>query len=481
MLSGTESLPHPEIAGLLGPQLTAEQARLIYDAGPDAVIFALLTLARQAVLQAQSPTVAGTDPSCPSGQTPTYLKSTGKRRRKRPGAKLGHPGRRRPTPEPNAFVTHTLEACPACGGAVKPLPATRTRIIEDIPEDITPVVTAHTIPRYYCKTCGKSFEPTVPDALPGSQIGVKVVVLSAWLHYLLGTTLGQILDVFNFHLSFPLTSGGLMQSWHRLREVLQSWYLEIEMSAKASAVLHADETGWRVNGKTHWLWCFTNDDTTYYHIDPGRGKAVVKKFFKKAYEGVLVTDFWGAYNAVVCANKQKCLPHLLRDIKRTTKYHKPGSDWPLFAKRLKRLIRDSLRLQKSRGELTSESFVSRRNLLQSRLDALIHATWEQKHARRLVKRLRRHRLELLTFLDVVGVPPDNNHGEREIRPAVIMRKNSYANGSPEGATTQAALMSIFRTLKRRGHDPIRTVINALRTYLKTGHLPPLPSKITTNG
>jgi transposase len=287
--------------------------------------------------------------------------------------------------------------------------------------------------------------------------------------------------VFNFHLGFPLTSGGLVQSWHRLREVLQSWYLEIEMSAKASAVLHADETGWRVNGKTHWLWCFTNDDTTYYHIDPGRGKAAVKKFFKKTYAGVLVTDFWGAYNAVVCAQKQKCLPHLLRDIKRTTKYHKPGSDWPLFAKRLKRLIRDSLRLQKSRGELASESFASRRNLLQTRLDALIDATWEQKHARRLVKRLRRHRLELLTFLDVVGVPPDNNHAEREIRPAVIMRKNSYANGSQEGATTQAILMSIFRTLKRRGHDPIRTVINALRTYLKTGHLPPLPSKITTNG
>jgi hypothetical protein len=99
----------------------------------------------------------------------------------------------------------------------------------------------------------------------------------------------------------------------------------------------------------------------------------------------------------------------------------------------------------------------------------------------LQKRLKRHRSELLTFLDVEGVPSDNNHGEREIRPAVIMRKNSQANGSREGAFTQAVLMSIFRTLKRRGHDPIQTVVNAVREYLKSGILPPLPGKKTSHG
>ena len=46
-----------------------------------------------------------------------------------------------------------------------------------------------------------------------------------------------------------------------------------------------------------------------------------------------------------------------------------------------------------------------------------------------------------TFLDHPGVPPDNNHAERQIRPAVIVRKNSYANDSEEGAETQAVLMS----------------------------------------
>ena len=76
------------------------------------------------------------------------------------------------------------------------------------------------------------------------------------------------------------------------------------------------------------------------------------------------------------------------------------------------------------------------------------------------------------FLDVRAV--DNNHAERAIGPAVIIRKNSYGNRSERGADTQAVLMSIFRTLKQRGHDPIRTITDAIATYLKIGQLPPLP-------
>jgi transposase len=469
------------LEAMLGPQLTEEQARLIYAQGADAVVFALLSLAKQ--LAEKRPSASATpDPSAPSGQTPPYSKPAAKGRAKPRGAKPGHVGHRRPAPPRiDRREEHSLSACPKCHGPVRACRSARTRIIEDIPADITPVVTEHTIPRYWCPQCRDTVEPTVPDALPGATIGLRVVVLSAWLHYLLGVTLAQIVDVFNFHLHFPLTAGGLVQMWRRLREVLFAWYLEIQAQALNSAVLHADETGWRVNGKTHWLWCFTTTDSTYYLIDRSRGSPALKKFFKKEFAGVLVTDFWSAYNAVVAAHKQKCLPHLLRDIKRTQHYHKPGGDWPAFAKQLKRLIRDSLRLSKRRRELPAERFAARRRRLEDRLHALLAQPWENRHARRLVKRLRRHASELFTFLDHPEVPSDNNHGERQIRPAVIARKNSYANGSEDGAQTQAVLMSVFRTLKQRGHNPVSAALEAVRDYLRTGELPPLPKAITENG
>jgi len=479
--AGTETLDTASLQALLGPQLTEEQSRLIYEQGADAVVFALLSLAKQL---ADKPVVVSTtpDPSSPSGQTPPYVKPTTKGRAKPEGARPGHPGHRRPTPPRiDRREEHTLSACPKCHGPVRACRSARTRIIEDIPADITPVVTEHTIPRYWCPHCRDTVEPVVPDALPGSTIGWRVVVLSAWLHYLLGVTLAQILDVFNFHLHFKLTAGGLVQMWRRLREILFAWYLEIQTPALSSAVLHADETGWRVNGQTHWLWCFTTTELTYYLIDRSRGSPALKKFFKKEFAGVLVTDFWSAYNAVVAAQKQKCLPHLLRDLKRTQHYHKPGGDWPAFSKQLKRLIRDSLRLSKRRKELSAAVFTSRRNRLERRLRDLLAQPWENRHARRLVKRLRRHASELFTFLDHPEVPSDNNHGERQIRPAVIARKNSYANGIEDGAETQAVLMSVFRTLKQRGRNPVSAVLEAVRSYLQTGQLPPLPAKATEIG
>ena len=119
--------------------------------------------------------------------------------------------------------------------------------------------------------------------------------------------------------------------------------------------------------------------------------------------------------------------------------------------------------------------------LDARLEELIDTAWDDSQARRLIKRLRRHANDLFTFLDQPGVPFDNNLAERAIRPAVIIRKNSYGNRSDQGADVQAILMSIFLTLKKRGLNPIETVRNSMTEYLKSGQLPPLPQHTTPIG
>lgn len=463
----------------MGPSLTEEEARAIFAQGEEAVVFAMLTLAKMA---ASKQNATGADsPSTPSGMKATFQKEPVKKRQKKPGRPKGHQGERRPTPTKiDQHVEHRLEVCPDCGEPLHRCKGTRKRIIEDIPEIIEPVVTEHTIHRDYCPKCEKQVEPKVPDALPGSQIGLRVLVLTAWLHYGLGVTLSQIVDVFNFHLHFKLSGGGLIQMWYRLQEILYAWYEEIQKDVLDAKVMFADETGWRVKGKTWWLWCFTTADATYYMIDRCRGSPALVKFFIREFRGILVSDFWGAYNAVVCLAKQKCIPHLLRELVRVQKYEKTGRSWQRFAKKLRRLLRDAIRLSKH-SQRSAPDFASKRQRLKDRLQTLIETPWQDKHARRLVKRLRRHANELFTFLDHAEVPHDNNTGERAIRPAVIIRKNSYANRSEEGADMQAVLMSIFRTLKQRGHNPLRTIVSALRTYVKTGKLPPLPTKVTSVG
>ncbi len=463
-----------ELNVALGPQLTAKDAVAIYAQGQEAVVFALLELARR-LAGAEGRCASVHSPATPSGMRPVHQKPAVKKRGKTPGRPAGHPGSRRPPPARiDERKTHRAPCCPHCQGALKRCQETRTRYTEDIPLDIQPVVTEHTIHRDWCPRCCKQVEPVVPDALPGSQIGNRVLTLSAWLHYGLGQTIAHVVDVFSHHLQFSLTPGGLQQQWYRLQEILFPWYEQIQNEALDAAVLHADETGWRVNGKGHWLWCFSHARGTYYLIDRRRGRPVLAKFFRRAFAGTLVSDFWGAYNAVVCSRRQVCLAHLLRDLKHVEQYKHPSPHWGKFAKQLRRLIRDGLRLKRRQPELSGETYASRRNRLHARLDALIRTPWNDKQAQRLLKRFRRHRQHLFTFLDDPAVPADNNHGERAIRPAVIIRKNTYGNRSQRGADTQAVLMSIYRTLKQRGHDPLSTITNALAEHLNTGKLPALP-------
>jgi len=468
-------LPQQLMEALGAGRLSQEQARTIYAYGPEAVVFALLLLCKQLTeLRAQRASESHQTPGTPSGMKPPYQKPPSKGRKKPAGQKLGHTGHCRPRPERiDHRKEHRAECCPHCGGPLRRCGYVRTRYTEDIPE-VQPEVTEHLIYRDWCPRCQKLVEPAVPDALPGATLGNRVLVLSAWLHYALGNTLSQIVEVFNFYLQMKLTPGGLVQMWYRLQAILYPWYEQIQQEALHSAVLQADESGWRVDGKTHWLWCFTTPTLTYYMIDRCRGSPALRRFFVEEFAGTLVSDFWAAYNAVLCADRQTCLVHLLRELEHTEQSKSPGEDWPTFAKRLRRLLGDAIRLGRARAEMDEAAYERRRMLLASRLEDLLAEQWQSADARRLVKRLRRHQNDLFTFLDQTHVPFDNNAAERAIRPAVIIRKNSYGNRTQRGADCQSVLMSIFRTLKQRGHDPIRTLVDALATYLTTKNLPPLP-------
>jgi len=464
----------------LGAGLTQRQAEAIYAQGKEAVVFALLKQSQMLAAKHHLPAAVAADPSTPSAQKPVFTKDTSKRG-KRPGRKKGHAGVCRGRPERiDRTVEHRASCCPDCGSPLKQCSQSRDRYVEDVPVEVRVETVRHIIHRDWCSHCRKAVEPVITEALPSSSIGNGIVVLSAWLHYALGNTISQILSVFNFHLQFTMSQGGLVQIWHRLADILQAWYDEIAEDIQNAGVLHGDETGWRVNGKTHWLWCFTSQTATIFTIERSRAGPVVLAFIKDCFDGVFVSDFWYAYNVLTCA-KQKCLVHLLRELERVWKYKDSGGDWPAFSKKLKRLIRDAIRLRKSKDELEAALYQRRCERMEKRLQLTLEQDWSNKEAKRLLKRLTRHQDEVLTFLHHADVPFENNFGERSIRGAVIMRKNSFNNRSEKGASTQSVLMSVFFTIKQRGLNPVDTVKEALKIYLKTGTLPRLKEFTASNG
>src|SRR5512140_3738540 len=116
----------------LGPGLDRAPAEAIFVQGKEAVIFALLEMAKQL---AETQKAASATPSTPSGMIPVYEKPAVSSRKKRPGRANGHPGSGRARPERvDRCEEHRLPCCPHCQGRLKRLSDVRVRYVEDIPE-----------------------------------------------------------------------------------------------------------------------------------------------------------------------------------------------------------------------------------------------------------------------------------------------------------------------------------------------------------
>ena len=131
-------------------ELDAAALSALCEKSPELVSLALLAAAKRIAELEGERRYGSTSPSTPSGMVPIYTKpnTQKKRRRKKPGARVGHQGVRREQPvRIDERETHRLDCCPHCQGPLQRCARSRTRVIEDIPEEIKPVVTEHTIHR----------------------------------------------------------------------------------------------------------------------------------------------------------------------------------------------------------------------------------------------------------------------------------------------------------------------------------------------
>ena len=396
-------------------------------------------------------------PTTPSGMKPPYLKPTGKKRRRKPGRGKGHLGTSRQKPENvNHHQNHTLCNCPECNNNLGEPVTSYKRYTEDIPS-VEVKVTEHTVYGYWCSVCKKIVYAKGTDALPNAMLGLRVIVFTAWLHYLIGISVNNIVKLLADFANFQVTAGGLTQAWKNLACTLEPVYKDIGKKIAKAAVLNADETGWRISGVTHWLWCFATQKFCYYVIDKSRGSPVVKKIFGKIFKGILICDFWGAYNKLCALAKQRCFYHLFTELLKVDKQNKSKA-WKRFRKKLSRLLKDAIRLAGRKDQLKPEIFQHLKTRLYARLDQLIEIVSEDKDVTRLIKRLNRHKKELFTFLEYQGVSPYNNHGEQQMRKPAINRKISQQNRSYMGAKTQAILMTLFRSAELQKLNPVETIL-----------------------
>jgi transposase-like protein len=398
-------------------------------------------------------------PSPPLPLVPAFVKPNLPRRRKRkPGRKDGHAAALRAMP---AKIDHHQDVPlptdrqkhPVCPHCKCPLQKRRQhrRIVEDLVPSSVETTCYHTHSGY-CPGCRKRIESKAPEQppaanVPHGQLGINALASGAILRVRHRLPFRQIAQLMKDMPGLSISAGGLVKQLKRLSRWLDEKYQELIRQMRASPHVHADETGWRIDGKNFWLWAFTDPTFTLYHVDESRGGKVPLKLLGKAFGGTVIADFYSAYDRLN-GNKQRCLTHLMREIKETAEKSPGFADTPL-SRKLLRWCKQALRLKKRWDELSDPQYEMKASRLEDRLDAIVQIKSEHPDARRLTKRLTRYRSELTRFLWDQKLDGTNNAAERALRPAVVMRKITGGSRSEHAARAWAKIASLLRTADQR--------------------------------
>jgi transposase len=381
---------------------------------------------------------------------------------KKRGPKPGHPchPRRRPDNVDQTIVVFP-EQCPEGHGEL-PFPSDskwHSHVQIDLPEPGKPIVTEFLVGSSYCADCGKyhSAEGRVSGSLYGPRLHAHV----CYWKYSLGLSFLKIQKLLKEQYGLSLSTGQLSEIVTRTAKKFEDAYDDLKTSLHDQSHLHVDETGWRLDGKNGWLWSFSNQDISVYAIDPSRSQGVVEEILGAVFGGVLCSDFYGAYHKIQ-SEKQKCWAHILRDLKNLREKDPSNLEIQYFASRLKNFFERGKQLREDK--VVGKDIGSRLKRLKSDTEFFACRKFKHPELQTLAKRLIKYRREMYTFIEK-NLEPTNNNAEREIRPAVLMRKISYGNRSDQGRQNQAILMSIIRTAHKRGQNFVA---------MATGHLAGLP-------
>ena len=96
---------------------------------------------------------------------------------------------------------------------------------------------------------------------------------------------------------------------------LRAAYDDIRTEVQQSAVVHQDDTGWRINGTQAWLQVASTSRSVYFQVRTSHTAKELLEMLGENFQGVLVTDRFRTYDAssFKAIKQQKCLYHIVRN------------------------------------------------------------------------------------------------------------------------------------------------------------------------
>lgn len=240
-----------------------------------------------------------------------------------------------------------------------------------------------------------------------------------------------------------ISEGSVDNLLERMAQKALPLYNKIREQVQQSHVVGSDETGSRFGGKKGWFHVWQTTRLTFIVASFNRGYSTINDYFTNGFPlTVYVSDCWAAQLKVAALAHQLCIAHLLRELRNFE--DALSCRW---SSQMKQLLQDAIALNK---QMRSQDYLVLGiavNKLEERLSELLLADHcaSHKKVKAFVKRLKKNRNSILTFLHHPKVPPDNNGSERAIRNVKVKTKVSGLFRTERGATRFAIIRSVIDT------------------------------------
>ena len=398
--------------------------------------------------------------------------SPGKNQEKR---KKGSHGFARRRDEPTHRVEHATASCPDCQVALTGGRVRGSRQVISLPR-VRARVTEHVVLERACPKCRKRWAPE-PDwgaiTVGRQRFGVSVQSEVSMLREECRLPFRVIQRYLKWRFGLRLSVGELVALTRGVAEHGREEYDRLRQEIRASPVVYGDETGWRQDGRNGYLWSFSTPEVRYFLYRPGRSQRVVEEVLGDEFEGVLVSDFYGAYN-VYQGPHQRCWTHLLRDIHQLKEQHPQDLVLARWAHAVREVYDHAQAYPEPGPNLPETVRRAQRVEQQQRYQQWLWSICKpylgsDAPMRVLCQRVERFLPELFTFVAEPRASADNNAAERSLRPPVVSRKISGGTRSERGSETKSILASLFGTWRLQERNPYQ----ALQSILSKPYLAPL--------
>jgi hypothetical protein len=233
----------------------------------------------------------------------------------------------------------------------------------------------------------------------------------------------------------------------RLAETYTATHSAILQRIAAGNLVHADETKVKIDGADCYVWVFTNMEDVAYVYSETREAAAMQQVLRD-FRGVLVSDFYTAYDGVSC-KQQKCLIHLIRDLNEDVRRHPFNDEIKEIGQTFGALLRPIVETIDRFG-LKSYHLHKHKKAIARFYKVLVERKYQTDVAIGYTRRLTKYADRLFTFLDWDGVPWNNNNAEHAIKALARLRNTFGSKSTPKGLREYLILLSVSETCKYKG-------------------------------